>query len=232
MAKLNTTWIVEDLIDYEYKKYKVLDYLQKVQYKFDDYALYPYFTDLICNYNIIKQLKMRGELTENTYGNNLSSLELIKFKAQYERLLEINKSRDDISKTLNFAIEEMRPMVMLGKELYDLVQKSIDVEVVAHNKQAKSGYLFIDNDKLYVYEYRVCKIKPEEEPINALKTKLVREYPLDDIKRIEDVKNDILAESKISKPNLYYITASYTYPMKETLIPIVKRLMIKRFINK
>ena len=88
MAKLNTTWIVEDLIDYEYKKYKVLDYLQKVQYQFDDYALYPYFTDLICNYNIIKQLKMRGELTDNTYGNNMSSLELIKFKAQYERLLE------------------------------------------------------------------------------------------------------------------------------------------------
>ena len=126
----------------------------------------------------------------------------------------------------------MRPMVMLGKELYNLVQKSIDVEVVAHNKKTKSGYLFIDNDKLYVYEYRVCKIKPGEEPINALKTKLVREYSLDDIKRIEDVKNEVLSESKISKPNLYYITASYTYPMKETLIPIVKRLMIKRFIDK
>ena len=43
MATLSENWITENHIDFEYKKYVLLGYLQKVKEHFNEQKLYPNF---------------------------------------------------------------------------------------------------------------------------------------------------------------------------------------------
>jgi hypothetical protein len=47
MADLNKNWLTEKYIDFEYKKYVLLAWLQEVNNNFQDQKLYPFLAQLI-----------------------------------------------------------------------------------------------------------------------------------------------------------------------------------------
>ena len=50
MKKLSPDWITEKHIDFEYKKYVLLAYLQEVNMNFEKTHLYPFLADLVDHY--------------------------------------------------------------------------------------------------------------------------------------------------------------------------------------
>ena len=50
MKSLDKNWFADGIIDFEYKKYILLDYIQSVRKCFLQNKLYPAFSDLISNY--------------------------------------------------------------------------------------------------------------------------------------------------------------------------------------
>ena len=50
MGTLSENWLTEDIMDFEYKKYIVLGYLQNVETHFNEQKLYPDFAELIAHY--------------------------------------------------------------------------------------------------------------------------------------------------------------------------------------
>ena len=57
METLSKNWITENHIDFEYKKYVLLAYLQNVSDNFSDHRLYPFLSDLVEHYRSLKILK-------------------------------------------------------------------------------------------------------------------------------------------------------------------------------
>ena len=57
MATLSKNWITEKLIDFEYKKYLLLAYLQQVSGQFDETRLYPSLSELIEHYKNVVSLR-------------------------------------------------------------------------------------------------------------------------------------------------------------------------------
>jgi hypothetical protein len=51
MKKLEEDWLTKGLIDFEYKKYILLDYLQHIKEQFKERRLYPFLSDLVFHYN-------------------------------------------------------------------------------------------------------------------------------------------------------------------------------------
>jgi len=51
MRSLGINWFIEGYVDFEHKKYVLLDYLQQINRHFDRNHLYPNLTDLIYHYN-------------------------------------------------------------------------------------------------------------------------------------------------------------------------------------
>ena len=54
MENLKDNWLTEGLIDFEYKKYQLLGYLQKVKDSFNRVELYPFLSDLVFHYRNLK----------------------------------------------------------------------------------------------------------------------------------------------------------------------------------
>ena len=57
MKGLNENWITEDHIDFEYKKYLLLAYLQDVSKNFDKELLYPFLRELIGHHKALVEIK-------------------------------------------------------------------------------------------------------------------------------------------------------------------------------
>ena len=57
MENLEKDWFVKGLIDFEYKKYILLDYLSKVSKRFANTQLYPFLADLIFHYKNLQNVR-------------------------------------------------------------------------------------------------------------------------------------------------------------------------------
>ena len=112
--KLGTNWLVEGMIDFEYKKYLLLAYLQHVSKNFDDQKVYPFLSDLIFHYqNLVifkeKKQKVSGELTRR-----IQKIDLDNFRIEYEKLMHDDKYLDEIEEILAFAIPKIKAQMQNG----------------------------------------------------------------------------------------------------------------------
>ncbi|HKC68517.1 MAG TPA: hypothetical protein VKG26_09815 [Bacteroidia bacterium] len=57
MSTLKNNWLTEDYIDFEYKKYMVLGYMQDIEKQYKRHELYPALADVITHYKTLKQIK-------------------------------------------------------------------------------------------------------------------------------------------------------------------------------
>ncbi len=72
MSKLTQNWLTDGLIDFEYKKYILLAYLQQVGKSFSKQELYPTFSDLIFHYNNLRKVKEGKELLYQNFPKEIS----------------------------------------------------------------------------------------------------------------------------------------------------------------
>src|SRR3990167_7067229 len=88
MDALSKDWLIEKHIDFEYKKYILLAYLQKVEEYFAGMKLYPHLRDIIQHYKNLITLK---ENTETLFGNfpqTIKNLNLEEFYVAYKNVIE------------------------------------------------------------------------------------------------------------------------------------------------
>ena len=57
MKALSKNWLTEKHIDFEYKKYLLLSYLQEVEHNFNSIRLYPWLAELIAHYKSVIAVK-------------------------------------------------------------------------------------------------------------------------------------------------------------------------------
>ena len=67
MEKLSNDWLTQGLIDFEYKKYLLLAYLQTVKSSFGKGELYPFLADLVFHYRNLQALKENKSLIREAF---------------------------------------------------------------------------------------------------------------------------------------------------------------------
>ena len=87
MATLSENWITENHIDFEYKKYVLLGYLQKVKEHFNEQKLYPDFAELIAHYKNLLALKNNTTALENNFKKTVKGVDFNDFKLVYENTI-------------------------------------------------------------------------------------------------------------------------------------------------
>src|SRR6185436_3671307 len=127
MKQLSNNWITEGLIDFEYKKYILLDYLQQVNKSFDEKKLYPSLSDLISHYRNLDELKKNKAIVSNSFPQQISKVDFENFKLQFEKILLDEKYMDEIESILDFAIPAIEEQVGEGRELYSDVEHELKI---------------------------------------------------------------------------------------------------------
>lgn len=232
MDKLKNTWLTDNLIDFEYKKYILLAYLQNVENKFKSHELYPQFSDLILHYNNLNNLKNNKALMFEQFPKQLSGLDIQKLKLTYNEIIEDDELMYEISEIINFSMPQMEKTIKDGQEIYELVEQHIELDTVGliplYNKE---GYIMLSQDashELVVYRYAISFIKHHEQKFSAINTTYVSSEEKSISNTFQSIKLGLIKKFKeLPNPATYLINSKMNVPVEETLLPVAKRLFMR-----
>jgi hypothetical protein len=232
MKKLSKDWITEKLIDFEYKKYILLAYLQDVSQYFGEAKLYPYLSDLVEHYRDVVALRESKETIYNRFPKQANGADWEKFRLLYNKMVQDDEIMQSIESILQFSIPKFEYYLAEGKKIYDFVEEHINISPVGISPlNTHEGYLFLqngDNKSTHVYEYQVTIFEDASEKYRAIRTQFLTTYTRSITNTCESIKTDLLRYNrKFPNPATYVIESEIELPREETFLPVAKRALVK-----
>jgi len=237
MAALAENWLTEKHIDFEYKKYILLAYLQEVSRNFDSAKIYPWLSDLIAHYRNALEVQENKQQLKKHFPQRISGMDKSKRQLTYEAMLEDSELMQELENIIRYAIPLFEESVKEGKSLYDFVEEHLylyPVGIVPLN--ASQGYMFLKEGKkadTNVFEYHITFFEKASEKYRAIHTHFVKNVSHGFTSSFESIKSDLVRENKnLPNPAAYAIEAGMAIPMEETFLPIAKRMLVKHISKK
>ena len=112
MKELGINWFIEGSIDFEHKKYILLDYLQEINRHFDKSKLYPNLSDLVFHYNNLLDFKQNKTVLQQAFPQRLSLADIEAVKLTYKKIVEDDNSMLEIERIITYALSQDRKSVV------------------------------------------------------------------------------------------------------------------------
>src|SRR5688572_6479528 len=225
MAQLSNNWITEKHIDFEYKKYLLLGYLQGVSESFTESKLYPSLSELVTHYRNVIALREKKKDLFNSFPERLTGADLSGFNMIYEKLLNDDQVMSEIENIIEFSIPQFEKYISEGKAIYDFIESRINifpVGIIPLN--ADEGYLLLKyNPKgdTLVYEYQITIFENPDERYRGISTNFICSYASTLQNSFENIKQDLIRYNrKLPNPATYVIESDLNVPLQETLLPL------------
>jgi hypothetical protein len=231
MATLSENWITENLIDFEYKKYVLLGYLQHVEAHFNEQKLYPDFAELIAHYRNLIALKNNTTALENSFKKNVKSIDYDTLSLVYENTIT-DESLNDLKQIIAFSEPLLANELHKGKNIFDFAEQHILTHHIGILPIYKTeGYFVLypyQAKQVLVYNYTFSKINLLQQEVYGLNCTYVSNYTISLAKPVDKIKLDIIdANPQLPNPAVYLFKANAELPNDETFLPIAKRLLYK-----
>jgi len=227
MEKLDKDWLTKDNTDFEYKKYVLLDYLQKVNNKFKEKKIYPYLSDCIEEFRSLKDLlEQKDKLTPK----ELTSIDLKNMELVYTTIDDdIFK---EIEKLINYALRRLKGTIEEGRKICDEIEESItfkSVGVIVENNE--EGYLILSSKTSIIYHYKMDTLFIQGNKYKSLRSTAITTPLIGNLKTHEDIKQEYINPICDTPKTVYGAHSEQDIPFTETFLPITKRMLIRE-INK
>lgn len=232
MKTLSKNWIVENLIDFEYKKYELLGYLQSIKQDFNDEKLYPALSDLITHYNNLMLIKNNKQLISESFGKFLSKIDLEKLNLIYESIEKDNKLLNEIENIINFSIPQLENHLKEGKDIYNSMEGNMQIEPIGLTPlNTNEGYLFISDGKqkdTFVHQYNISFFEHANEHFRGIHTSYITSFAYSFVNTYESIKLQLIKEKpSFPNPAVFAISSQKQYPLTESFMPIAKRTLVR-----
>ena len=106
--KLKEYWYCDGWIDYEYKKYILLAYLQQADVFFQESKIYPVLSELIKHYNHLNEYKSQKQKLEKKLHKEIENIDLNKMKIIFKEQHFSDRFIHEIMKIIDFAQKEIK----------------------------------------------------------------------------------------------------------------------------
>ncbi|MDN5205292.1 hypothetical protein QQ008_28165 [Fulvivirgaceae bacterium BMA10] len=235
MTTLHKDWITNGLVDFEYKKYKLLAYLQEVKSNFDALRLYPFLGDLAFHYKNLLILKENKNLIYENFPKTISKADFRRLKIHYKKVIEDNQLMEIIEEILTFAVPQMRAALEEGKNIYETIEDHLTIETIGISPlYVDEGYLFINEQygkETNIYQYQISVFKNATEKFRGIHTKFLERVRRNLGSSFEQLKLNLIKKNKaLPNPATFLINVEIKCPHDATVLPIAKR-MLMRHIN-
>ncbi|MES2762340.1 MAG: hypothetical protein V4677_09035 [Bacteroidota bacterium] len=231
METLSENWLTEGLMDFEYKKYRILGYLQHVETHFKEQKLYPDFAELIAHYKKMILLKNNALSLENNFKKTLTGIDPVNLKLQYNSTID-DESLYELKQIIAFCEPLFQNGLSKGKTIFDFAEQHILVDHIGILPlYKKEGYFMLhpyQSKQVSVYTYSFCKVNLLQQEVYGLNCSYFSTYTLSLSKPIDKFKLDIIDQNpELPNPAVYLFKANAELPKDETFLPIAKRLLYK-----
>lgn len=232
MKTLSENWISEGLIDFEYKKYILLAYLQHVSKHFDEETLYPMLADLIFHHQNLVVIRANQRDANEHFPRELQRLDLEDFTLQYEALMHNDDYIEEIAQIINYAIPKIENCLQTGRNVYDQVENALEIQPVGIVPiNAEAGYLLLVNGRhtqTNVFAYQLSFFENANEKFRAMRTQYIDAYQPLFSNTYEAIKLDLVKRQRdLPNPATFVIASTKAYPLAETLLPVAKRTLVR-----
>ena len=234
MAELKQDWLTDGHIDFEYKKYMLLAYMQNVELEFDAKKLYPKFSELVEHYRNLEILKEQKKIALNNFPKEISKLDLEKFKIEYKTVVQDDELIREIDEIISFAIPEFRSKMSLGKELYEEVEDKVEIFPIGLLPlEVENGYFMLSDymrRMINVYYYNITIFESALEKLRGIHTTLINQYEMTISNTYQNIKYELIKDSR-QMPAMYALEFKESFPLTETMLPVAKRMLV-RYVTK
>jgi hypothetical protein len=235
MKELNKNWLTDGLIDFEYKKYILLAYLQGVKSEFGERKLYPVFSDLLSHYRNLVLLRQNKSLLRENFPKELSGGDFEKLELLYKDIVEDDKIMAELEEIMAFSIPKFEQHLSEGKDLYEEVENCMNITPIGlYSLNAENGFMFLYVDgkkETNVYEYEITIFESAEEKFRGVHTHYLESVPKNQFQTYESMKVELSRKyQRYSNPATYLIDSKIAYPVEEAILPIAKRMLV-RFLS-
>jgi hypothetical protein len=232
MEKLSKDWLTQGLIDFEYKKYVLLAYLQTVKNSFGKVELYPFLADLVFHYRNLVAVKENKALIRESFPKELSLEEIKKLELRYRELVEDDRIMNELESIIDFAIPHIKDSLQEGTVIYEYVESNLEISPVGVTPlYANEGYLFVTQPpekETNVYRYQVSIFEDSKEQLRSLNTQFIESVDKNLLNTYERIKLDLIKKYKdLPNPAAFLMLSKLKVPFTETLMPVAKRLFVK-----
>ena len=115
MKTLPKNWITQGWIDFEYKKYQLLSYLQEAEKEFRSVKVYPTLGDLIDHHRILKELDSGKTELKNLFPKALNGIDLKNAQLQYLPKIQEDQVMEEITQITAFALPKLNKRIEEGR---------------------------------------------------------------------------------------------------------------------
>jgi hypothetical protein len=232
MEKLSKDWLTQGLIDFEYKKYLLLGYLQTVKQSFGRVELYPFLADLVFHYRNLLAVKENKALIRESFPKEISLEEFKKLELSYREMVEDDSIMSELESIIEFAIPQIKDSLQEGSVIYEYVESNFEISPVGVTPlYANEGYLFVTQPpekETKVYRYQVSIFEDSKEQLRSLNTQFVESVNKNPLNTYERIKLDLIKRYKdLPNPAAFLVLSKLKVPFAETLMPVAKRLFVK-----
>jgi hypothetical protein len=236
MKSLGINWFIEGSIDFEHKKYILLDYLQEINRHFDRSKLYPNLADLVFHYNNLLDFKRNKTVLQQAFPQQMTKADIEAVKLTYQKIIQDDTSMQEIEGIIAFALHKMDPTIQTGKEIYDFVESRLNIGPVGLVPlMPYNGYFSLRNGTgrtNWVYEYQITIFENKDDKFRGINIQFVDTYEQSITNTPEAIKLDLISRHKhLPNPAVYYVASDINFPLEQTLLPVAKRSLVKFISN-
>lgn len=235
METLEKNWFYKNLVDFEYKKYTLLAYLQHVEERFKTWKLYPPFADLIEHYRNLQFFIKNNEILESQFPKKLENINLKDLKLDYEIYKPDDQVMEEIKKIVEFSKTEIEYYLKEGKKLYESIQSNLYFEAIGVVPIYKNeGFILVQNgekDLINSYRYELKLFENAYDQFRAINTSYVGTFELGFRVSYIHVKRKLIEENKeLPNPATFLFKTKWEIPEQESVLPIIKRDLLQKLI--
>ena len=231
MDTLTNDWFLEGRLDYEYKKYILLAYLQKVAKEFAEVRLYPSFTELINHYQHLTHFKEQKEGLRQQFPKSISKEAFQKMQLVYQSDLAEDDRLKLVEEIIDYAIPQIKAQLKDGKEIYEYIDQHLKIEPIGvcplYNKE---GYILLRAEPrkvVKVFEYKTIFFENTDANYHGISFKYMKSFQISLANTYEHIKRKLSQEyQKLPNPATWLLYTIYPIPEESTLIPVAKRKML------
>lgn len=232
MRTLPKNWITEGLIDFEYKKYQLLAYLQEAEREFQAVKLYPMLSDLIDHHRVLHELNSGKTELSKLFPKALNGIDFQSAQLQYEPKIEDGEVMKEISQITEFALPRITRQIEEGKSIYNFVEEQVEFEPVGilpiYNRE---GFVLLTREScsdVHAFRYKSNILQMAGEKFRSITFWLLGIFQKNLVNTLEKLKMQLIREVKeLPNPATWRIHSSHSFPIEETLIPLSKRLLLR-----
>lgn len=233
MDKLKDNWLTDGLIDFEYKKYQLLAYLQNVKKSFKRLELYPFLSDMIFHYRNLILLKENKTLIRESFPKELSPESMKNMVLNYRRIIDDDLVMQEIESIMEYALPQFKDSLDEGSFIYEYVESKCEISPVGLTSlYVDEGYLFVTQPpekETNVYRYQTTLFNQSAEPLRGIHTEFLLTAERSLSNTYENLKLNLIKQYVgLPNPAVYLVSSKVKFPYVQTLMPVAKRLLVKQ----